>query len=408
MKIPSLALGPHEHYSPELRDKISALLQRQADGPAYHLLTPDRLRSLIDIESEDEPVLSLYLQLDGARRAGGAWHTAFTSLRDTTLKPVGDRSAQQILGEAFNRIEQALADELPTLGKGVAFFACRRRDLWEQVSVAVPLPDGAYIGSKAYVRPLVRTQDEHDRFVLAVVSLERSRFFVSQIGLVEEVFQITASNPRKVVREHGPRDHGDGSVLDAVGHEARIFAHAAELLLTWFEGRSLLLSGPPELRADVGKELPKSLRQRVGEPFSVEIHAGPSMVGTAAQPAQEVIEAREESATVQRLTDVGPSGAAWGVQPTLNALRESRVATLVVDDTFTNRGTRCRYCGALWEATPLVCGVCGSGDLEHVSDVVEMAIEQALDERAALEMVRSTQARQMLARIGPMAAVLRW
>jgi hypothetical protein len=38
------------------------------------------------------------------------------------------------------------------------------------------------------VRPLVRTKDEHDHFVLAVLSQELSRFFVSQIGQIEEVF----------------------------------------------------------------------------------------------------------------------------------------------------------------------------------------------------------------------------
>jgi peptide subunit release factor 1 (eRF1) len=40
--------------------------------------------------------------------------------------------------------------------------------------------------------------------------------------------------------------------------------------------------------------------------------------------------------------------------------------------------------------------------------VAERAIEHALEEKAALEIVRSQQARQLLTRIGPMAALLRW
>jgi peptide subunit release factor 1 (eRF1) len=54
------------------------------------------------------------------------------------------------------------------------------------------------------------------------------------------------------------------------------------------------------------------------------------------------------------------------------------------------------------------CGVCGSDAMEPVADVAERAIEHALEEKAALEIVRSQQARQLLTRIGPMAALLRW
>jgi peptide subunit release factor 1 (eRF1) len=46
--------------------------------------------------------------------------------------------------------------------------------------------------------------------------------------------------------------------------------------------------------------------------------------------------------------------------------------------------------------------------MEPVEDVLEQAIEEASKERGGLEIVRSAQARQMLARIGPMAALLRW
>jgi peptide subunit release factor 1 (eRF1) len=43
-----------------------------------------------------------------------------------------------------------------------------------------------------------------------------------------------------------------------------------------------------------------------------------------------------------------------------------------------------------------------------VTDVVELAIEQALEEKGALEIVRSSAARHLMTSIGPMAALLRW
>jgi peptide subunit release factor 1 (eRF1) len=57
---------------------------------------------------------------------------------------------------------------------------------------------------------------------------------------------------------------------------------------------------------------------------------------------------------------------------------------------------------------PARCPACGSEAIAAVEDVVELAIEQALEERAAAELVRSAAARQLMTGPGPMAALLRW
>jgi hypothetical protein len=95
MNIPSLAIPPHEHYKPELGDKISDLLRTQATDASYHLLTSAQFCALAEIESPEAPILSLYLQLGGGRRVGNAWHTAFNSLRAATPKPISDRRKWQ-------------------------------------------------------------------------------------------------------------------------------------------------------------------------------------------------------------------------------------------------------------------------------------------------------------------------
>jgi peptide subunit release factor 1 (eRF1) len=205
-----------------------------------------------------------------------------------------------------------------------------------------------------------------------------------------------------------PRDRNDVLVIEAMKNEARVLAHVAELILVQFEGRYLLMAGAPELRAAVTQHLPKNVQQRLDGEFSADIHAPPAEVAKAAEPAQRAIEEREEVATVQRLLDAGPDLSAWGEQPTLDALREGRAMTLVVDDVFGKPGARCDNCGGLWAAPSPSCPACGSDAVETLRDVVELAIEQALEQKAALELVRSSAARGLMASIGPMAAVLRW
>ena len=207
MSIPSLTLGEHDHYTAELRDRLLDKLRAAPfDQTAYHMLTPARLRALVEIEATNATVASLYMQLGPDRRLGGAWRTFFSSLCDATLKPIEEqRQREEIRGE-LDRIGQALEAELPALGRGVVFFTSRTLGLWRQIAVSVPLPDGVWLSPRPYLRPLVRARDEHDRFILVLLSEELSRFFISQVGQVEEVFEIRAHEPHKALTDGGPKD----------------------------------------------------------------------------------------------------------------------------------------------------------------------------------------------------------
>jgi hypothetical protein len=308
----------------------------------------------------------------------------------------------------LDRIGQALEAELPALGRGVVFFTSRTLGLWRQIAVSVPLPDGVWLSPRPYLRPLVRARDEHDRFILVLLSEELSRFFISQVGQVEEVFEIRPHEPHKALTDGGPKDRPHVMATEPLKNEARLLAHAAELVLAQFEGRYLLLSGSLELRKAVIQYLPKPIQQSVGSEFSVEIDARPVAVAAAAEPAQRAIEAREEVATIEKVVDLGPQRSAWGEQPTLDALWEGRVMTLAVDDAFCKPGSHCMNCGSLRADKVPKCPVCGSEAIEAVVDVVELAIEHALEEKSELEIVRSSAARRLMTSIGPMAALLRW
>ena len=179
MTIPSISLSLNDHYTPKIRDKILDKLRPSADQSAYAMLTPELLRVLAVAESPDAPVLSLYLELSPARRARGAWQSAFSSLATSTLKGIGHRDERRLVKNELDRIEASLHEELPALGRGVAIFSCEPIGLWRQVAVSIPMPDAAFLSGRAYVRPLARTRDEHDRFVLLLLYACNRRVFVS-------------------------------------------------------------------------------------------------------------------------------------------------------------------------------------------------------------------------------------
>jgi peptide subunit release factor 1 (eRF1) len=219
------------------------------------------------------------------------------------------------------------------------------------------------------------------------------------------VLQVDGARPPQLLAERVAPAPGGVVVAEPVKREGRVLAEAARLVMARFEGRHLLISAPPEMRTTFIHDLPKELQQQVAD-FSGDIHAGIAEVAAAAEPAQRAIEAGEEVATIQRIFEAGPDGASWGEPATLNALWARRVAILAVDDRLCRPGARCRQCGSLWDEIPRSCSTCGSEALEAVEDVVELAIEQALEQRAALELVRSDAARGLMAKRGAMAALL--
>jgi peptide subunit release factor 1 (eRF1) len=89
--------------------------------------------------------------------------------------------------------------------------------------------------------------------------------------------------------------------------------------------------------------------------------------------------------------------------PTLAALEENRVDTLVVKDGLRATGVRCSSCGHL-ALDGRRCEVCG-GPTEEVPDLVEEAVEAGLRLRCRVETVRDG---AVLDRSGGIGALLRF
>lgn len=408
MDFASVSLTRHDRYTPELRDKIAQALRAPSAVAGYHVLTEPLLRELAGTVSGSAPILSLYIQLTPERRVGGAWRSYLSSLSEAVLRPVHDKKVRYALQQEVAQVRRAMEDELPVLGRGAAFFSCRTAGLWRQIALPLPLPDDAHAATQPFIRPLVRARDEHDRFVIALLSEGISRYFVSQIGQVEEVLEIHGSNMRRMSTDHGPKERHGSDVIEPLSVQAKILAGAAEQVMLRYEARYMVLAEAKDLRASVIHYLGKPMQQRIGAEFAVDVHAPVADIAAAAEPPQRAIEEREEIATVQALVDAGPKGAAHGVKATFEALWQRRVAKLVVDDLYAAPGARCRACAALLQTLQGACPVCGSNSIDTVGDAVELAIEQTLDAEGALELVRSATARRALAPIGPLAAVLRW
>ena len=389
--------------APDARDALLAELRRRTTTPGFHFLSTEHLQRLNDAQSSDGPVLSLYMELTPEARIGETWRTTFKDLRDRALADAGGR--EKAVDAELNRIEEALAGGLPRTGRGLAFFACEGIGLFEQLGTAITLPNAVFVTDNPHVRPLARVRDENDRFVIALLSAHKSRFFFAQIGLVEEVYDLEGQE--LAVTDFASKDQRQDMKADLRRTHAQRTAHAAELITKTLEARHLIYSAPADMEADFLDALNQATRQRVAGQFGCDTMASTAEVAEAALPLQREVEAREELETLGKVQELLSSRAVAGLDATLDMLNQQRVMTLVVDDDATLPGGVDRQSGMLTTQTEGTYPATG-GEITAVPDLVELMLDKAMEQGAALELVRSDAAREALAPHGPAAALLRF
>ena len=394
--------------SPQEREALLDQFEQMAYDMPFNLLTPRRLRELAAIESEEVPIISVYLDLSPQFRIKRAWLTAYKTMAHEAVEKITDRKRARKVEAELERIQRALIQMVPDLGRGVALFVSEPLGLWRQMALPVPLPNRIEVGKRPFLRPLFRTQDEHDRYVVVLLDKRRARLFVSQIGYTEEVADLYEETPNR-------HDQGGWSQMHIQRHHdahvlwhASAVAYATMLVIDQFQARYLLVSGTPEVLVEYREHLPAPAAQRYAGEFELPIIATTAEITAAIEPLQREIEAREEVATLQRLQEAAPIGrGTWGLESTFQALNEQRVMTLVVREDFQAMGAVCTNCGILTAEIEDVCPACG-GRLEIFPDAVDIALERAVDQDAALEIVCSQPGKAMLEQARPIGAIFRF
>lgn len=189
---------------------------------------------------------------------------------------------------------------------------------------------------------------------------------------------------------------------------ASAVGHATSLLIERFSAKHLLVSGSKEVLVEYKDHLPAIAANRLDGTFSVPIDAPAKEIREKIRPLREEVEAREEESTIEEIQEAVSSGRGiWGIEDTLRALVEKRVMKLVVDDRYQVAGGECLHCGMMSIQDAGDCRSCGS-PLAIVDDIVDVALERALDQEADLELVRSRGALELLAGAAPIGALLRF
>jgi peptide chain release factor subunit 1 len=359
------------------------------------MISLEEIERLAKLRSE-QGILSAYIQLDPRLRFvrrqpllqfKAALKAAARRVQEARWRAALDRESAHVLHFLSNR-EPA--------GRGLVIFSCRPERIWEVLPLNVLVPSFVDVDSSTKTALLTETLEETPRFIVAVLQRDKARIYIASQGGLEQQASVASEVP-------GRHDQGGRSQMRFQRH---IDFHAVEHLkavvaelqrLTQGRPFKLALGGTEETVHELMSMLPEPIARGIIGRFPVDYkHDTEHDIFERAELVWKNQERLEEDELVNQVFDAAKSETrgVLGLEPTVSALVEERVRTLLVADGLTIEGFVCKRCD-YFSAEPFQrCPLCG-GDSER-RDVVDRAVEKAILTGAETEVVASDRARDRL------------
>lgn len=400
-----------------MREEALERLDAEMSLRAYDLLTPEAIESLAQLRVDKGVFVSLYLDMTPQRlqeaqlpvRVKRLLREAYDALEAEDTPKETLKAAK----ETFDRIQTFFEEEFDLTGhhgKGLVLFAAPAMDIWNIYRLPVPVRDMVYVGDRPQVRTLVRIAEEFEPTGVIFVDRRHGRLFRVFMGDIDEWAEERDDDV--------PGWHDQGGWSQAryqrhiEDHIERHFKKVAEDARRFFEQAPitrLILAGQSENTKAFEEFLPNDLRQKVVAHIPMEHFAGLRDILERVLEVEQQIERQVEAERFQKLQDAYHTGkGVMGLDETLQALNEKRVMVLLVAEGFIAPGAECTQCGWLTSKADLAtCELCG-GAMLRTDDVVELAIERAVEQADDIDVIRGELREKMLQEAGGIGAILRY
>ena len=379
-------------------------------------LKEHRLRELARIHPDGARVLSIFLNLDPAQFATPpARASEISSVIDDAHRRVRDsdglsHDAKKGLEEDVQRADSFLRDLSPKGAHGIALFACGAVDLLEGIRLPQPIETRAVVNDSPFVEPLVELLGSGGEWMVVLVNRQMGRLLRGDGHNFQEL-------PAIEDNVHGQHSQGgwsqaryQRSVDEDVMDHLKNVADAVFLRFKRAPFNHLLLGGPTETLTEFEGKLHPYVGERLAGRIEIDVeNSSPDDVAACARGKIDEFTKKSERAALDRLQEgvaTGGRGVA-GLDPTLAALNERRVETLVLNEGFDSAGCTCPQCNSVYSVTDGTCPADGTA-LECRDNVIENAMHLALEQSAGVLVVRDEENARELESRGGIAAVLRF
>lgn len=366
------------------------------------MITDQNLQELLHYQP-GQPTLSVYLNTNPAQGNADFYRLQLRSL----LKDVE-------LGEDVNAVMQYMDHTRDLAGKSLVMFSCSRDGFFRAYTLAVPVRSRVRISNQPHVKPLADLLDSYGGYGVVLIDKQGGRFFSFHLGELQEQEGVVGETIRHTKRGGGSqaqgRRGGSAGQTDYVEEMTeRNMRDAADYAVHFFSEknvRRIVIGGTEENTAMFRSMLPKAWQSLVVGSFSISMNAShPEVLQKAMEIGQAAEDRREKQLLDTLITNTAKAkGGVMGVQDTLDALREGRIQSLVIEEGYRVSGASCTGCGYLCSAQIESCPFCGS-KMEPIPDVAELAVRQVMAAGGEVEVLRPEQSGETFKKIG---ALLRY
>lgn len=364
------------------------------------VITEDDIRSLAAVRS-DGPIVSCYLDVDGRRYVRPAdYERSLAQL----IRGARDNGRARDAVKDLKRIEDWVRDGFDrSKVRGLAVFSGMAEDLWRVVELPVPVRNQLVVNDAPAVGQLEAVMQDAATVGLLLVDKAHTRVFVFHLDEVIEHVEAEDYLGRDY-DNIGQTDRGDKE------HHREEFVHqhlrhAADLIWSAYQSYKfdhVAVAVADHLTNELYDNLHPYLRERLHGRIDLDPTSPEPVVRDAALSLAADIERKREARLVGEFIaalDAG-RGAVAGLKDVLGALSDHRIERLLVSNGYEATGWLCPECRRFATVGP-TCSSCGA-DLDHLEDVVEVAIDSALNQSCRVDVCTANADLDVRGRIGAM------
>lgn len=366
-----------------------------------------KTQDLLKMKPGNHPVITCYLKIENRDRTRKKYLTKVRNrvkaLEYALPSMRWDKPQQEAIKADLKRIVDYLSDEtkLPD-SQGLAIFASKGAKLWHVEALPKVHRSRLAVDRTPLVRELAAANEEFGRLFTAILD--------SSHAIIWEVTAAGAKVVRKIETEvmRGGRYHGAGSRFDTTAehsYQNRILnqkkRHLEAVARALFEedrkapGHQIVLAGPNNDAAALEPFLHNYIADRLIGIAKLSLkEATPVVVHSL---TMEVREAHARASEVRHIDELAEGlGTGWavnGLKDTLRALGNGQVRLLLVNGEAVAAGFRSMATGRL--AAGAV-ELRTDGEVVPTLDVIDDAIEEALRQRVALDVVWDAESAQAI------------
>jgi hypothetical protein len=245
------------------------------------------------------------------------------------------------LGADILRIREWLSSAVDPATRGLFIVANSGQDVFEAISVGMPLKNRVVSGPIPALGSLARLHEDNPTYAVLLADQQQSYLsLITQAHQVEQLTMVSSDYPRKQATGGWSQRRFQQRADERLMALGRQISEEAERYMDQHDVDMLVIAGDEVITGTLNRTMSESLLERVVAQIRLDIDASTEEILDATVPIAERAEAERELVSVKAISDTYQSGgpAVVGSEAVMNALIEARVAALVINEDFHEDG----------------------------------------------------------------------